>query len=80
MTEQKGYGYIGKNSYKEKDNQPDYRGKITVEDKNYDVAGWIKQGNHGKFISVAVNEPYKKTDSGDFQSPPPETEEEDVPF
>jgi hypothetical protein len=36
--------------------QPDYEGRIVVNHKQYRVAGWIKAGAKGKFLSLALKE------------------------
>ena len=47
-------GMIYKNDQKERDNHPDYKGKITVDGRDYWLSGWVKEGQRGKFISLAV--------------------------
>lgn len=37
---------------KENDKQPDYRGEIMLDGKVYKLAGWIKDGKSGKFLSL----------------------------
>ena len=39
---------------KKADNQPDYKGKINVGGKDYDLAGWVKQGKKGPFLAGTV--------------------------
>lgn len=34
------------NQYKQTENQPDYKGKATVDGKEYKVAGWRKKGKN----------------------------------
>jgi uncharacterized protein (DUF736 family) len=46
---------------KKADNQPDYKGKINVGGKDYDLAGWVKQGKSGQFLSLKVSEPFQPT-------------------
>lgn len=53
-------GIIFKNSYKEKDSQPDYKGEIVVNGKDFEIALWVKEGQKGKFFSVKISEPYVK--------------------
>ena len=35
-------------------NWPDYKGQITIGGKSFWLAGWIKDGQRGKFLSLAV--------------------------
>ena len=44
------------NDRKEKENHPDYNGKINVEGKEYYLKGWKKVAKSGvNFLSLAVN-------------------------
>ena len=70
-----GNGFLGKNDYKKKDNQPDYTGKCTVNTEEYRIAGWIMEKGGRKYISLAFNEP--KPDSPRPQDNPVE---DDIPF
>ena len=60
-----GSGTLFINDYKENANHPDYKGELkTLDGKVYEVAGWVKQGQKGDFISLNIQEPYVKKDSG----------------
>jgi len=48
---------------KKADNQPDWKGKVNVNGKDMEVAGWVKEGKNGKYISLSFKEPYKKTNN-----------------
>jgi hypothetical protein len=62
--EKEGFGGLFKNSYKEKESQPDYKGTIMIDGKVLKLAGWNKEyGTEGKTrISLAVDtfEPKKQ--------------------
>lgn len=59
-----GQGTIFKNSKKEKETQPDYRGEIiTPSGEKLEIALWVKEGKKGKFFSAAIKEPYKKEET-----------------
>lgn len=53
-------GMLRKNQKKEKDNHPDYRGKINVDGVEYWLSAWIKVGREGtklageKYMSLSV--------------------------
>ena len=56
-------GAIFKNDNKKTDNHPDYKGKVLVNNKEMEVALWLKTSAKGlKFFSVSFNEPYIKND------------------
>lgn len=53
-------GAIFKNE-KTKETQPDYKGKLNVQGKDFDVSGWIRTSKDGKsFLSLKIQEPFKK--------------------
>lgn len=56
FTQKDGSGIFFKNNRKTKETQPDYTGSITVDGKKRSIAGWIKQGKKGPFMSLAVKE------------------------
>ena len=44
-----------------KETQPDYKGKLNVQGKDFDVSGWIRTSKDGKsFLSLKIQEPFKK--------------------
>jgi len=47
-------GILFKNDKKEKDSHPDYKGSITVDGEEYWLSAWIKRGERGTFMSLAV--------------------------
>jgi hypothetical protein len=65
-----GQGMIFKNTKKEKESQPEYRGEIkTPSGELLEISLWVKEGKNGKFFSASIKPPYKK----DEQLPPAET-------
>lgn len=54
-------GAIFKNDKKTADNQPDYRGKINVDGKEWEISLWIKESNKGlKYFNASIKEPWVK--------------------
>lgn len=49
-------GYLYPNN-KSNDRQPDYRGKLSVEGKDFLVSGWIREKDGEKMISLALTDP-----------------------
>lgn len=47
-------GALFKIDRKEKPSHPDYNGSITVNGVEYWLSAWIKTGQKGKFMSLAV--------------------------
>mgnify|MGYP003662405144 CR=1 FL=1 len=61
-----GFGSIFKNDYKDKESQPDYKGKIMLQDgTEQQIALWIKEGANGKFFSASLSDVYVKPDPTD---------------
>lgn len=48
-------GVLFKNDRKDKPNHPDYRGDVTINGVTYSLSSWIKTGQKGKFMSLAVS-------------------------
>ena len=67
MEQRDNSGVLFKNDRKEKENQPDYRGKCMVNGMPMDISAWIKQGQSGKFMSFAFSEPYPQDQRTDSQ-------------
>lgn len=64
-------GSLFENNYKERDNQPDMTGKLVIDDKTYQVAGWKNQTkNGGEYIKISVSddEPQRRPDSQSYKS------------
>lgn len=78
-----GQGTIFKNTRKEKETQPEYRGEIkTPNGELFEISLWVKDGQKGKYFSAAVKEPYNKpVDNNPSPTPPiPESDVDDLPF
>jgi uncharacterized protein (DUF736 family) len=83
-------GAIFKNDKKTADNQPDYRGKINVEGKEFEISLWVKESKlvNKKYFSAAIKEPWVapapapvlQNTSDKIKSAADELFEDDLPF
>ena len=61
METKKNTGAIFKNDKKTAETHPDYKGKVTVNGKEMEVALWLKTSQAGKkYFSATFQEPYVK--------------------
>lgn len=77
-----GFGSLFKNTKKEKDSQPDYRGDAcTPKGEQVRLAGWIKKDKNGaSYLSLKVEEPREQQDQAP-QKPRGRSDMDDsVPF
>lgn len=74
-----GQGTIFKNSKKENEKHPDYRGEILTPDGiKYEISLWVKEGKSGKFFSCSIKEPYVKPEVK--EKPVSKVNPDDMPF
>jgi hypothetical protein len=80
--EDAGHGALFKNDKKEKPSHPDYRGDCTIEGRKFWMSAWIKEGQKGKYMSVAF-----RPAEGEAAKPKPKPQvkaagkaDDDVPF
>tara|TARA_Y100001951_G_scaffold69173_1_gene56095 strand:- start:240 stop:491 length:252 start_codon:yes stop_codon:yes gene_type:complete len=59
-----GRGSLFKNTYKDKDTQPDLRGTMTdLQGKEFEISAWEGQTQAGDYkLSIQMSEPYQKTE------------------
>lgn len=62
-------GALFKNDRKQKENHPDYTGKIDVNGTEYQLSGWIKQGKKGKFLSLSVKPAQERREPASRNTP-----------
>jgi uncharacterized protein (DUF736 family) len=88
MEQKQNSGAIFKNDKKTAENQPDYRGKINVDGREWEISLWVKEGQKaGKYFSAAIKEPWVKPDEV-YQAPAKpvqtnlmnETDDDGLPF
>ena len=70
-------GILFKNTFKKSEKQPDYTGTIVIDDEEFGLAAWIKDGKKGKFMSLGVT---RKDGEKAQAKPKPEPEDDDLPF
>lgn len=75
-------GTLFRNSKKQEgDKLPDYNGTIKVDGVEKQIAGWVRQGAKGTFLSLKISEPYKKPEVLNAKVIQPKTEDSDgLPF
>lgn len=71
-----------KNTFKEKDTQPDYKGDGKDLDGNdIEISAWLKDGKNGKFMSCKISPPFKKAEAKPSAKPAaPDDLDSDIPF
>jgi uncharacterized protein (DUF736 family) len=73
-------GAIFKNN-KTKDTQPDYRGKVKVNDKEMEISLWFKESQTGtKYFSASFQEPFVKPTTTEPNVKINNISENDLPF
>jgi hypothetical protein len=53
-------GVLFQNDYKTADKHPDWKGKIDINGKEYELAAWKRAGRNGEFLSLSVSEPRER--------------------
>ena len=77
MEQKNNTGAIFKNENKTTDKHPEYKGKVLVNNKEMEIALWVKTSAKGvKFFSVSLSEPFVKSQ---LQNKPLEINN-DLPF
>ena len=63
------------------DKAPAYKGKINVCGAEYELAAWVKTGKSGqKFMSLKVQEPFKKDSQKARPASTTPFDDQDIPF
>ena len=60
-----GFGSLFKNDRKEKENQPDYKGRGILENgEDFEIAAWLRDSANGqKYMSLKIGKPQPKKDT-----------------
>jgi len=74
-----GRGSLFKNSYKDKDTQPDYKGTMTdLAGNEFEVSAWNGTTQAGDFkMSLQISEPYVKKEGATAEA---SEEKDNLPF
>jgi hypothetical protein len=71
-------GVLFKNDRKESEKHPDYKGYLTVNNQEFWLSAWIKEGKTGKYMGLAIS---PKEDYQPKQAPKKASiADEDLPF
>lgn len=49
-----GQGALFRNTRKSSENSPDYTGSALIGGVEHRIAGWLKEGKSGKFLSLSI--------------------------
>lgn len=61
MEQKDNTGVIFKNDYKEKDSQPDYKGRAMIDGVEKDLALWLNESKNGsQYLSIKFSKKYVK--------------------
>lgn len=61
-----GQGTLFKNDKDGNEKRPDYRGELKLlSGETVKLAGWIKQGAKGSFLSISIDKPREQSGGGD---------------
>jgi hypothetical protein len=79
-SEDAGHGALFKNDKKEKPSHPDYRGDCTIKGRKFWMSAWIKEGQKGKYMSVAFRPAEEEAKPKPSVKPKVTAVADDVPF
>lgn len=64
MAQREMSGAIFREQEKKSERAPDYTGSCLINGQELRIAGWIKEGRSGKFMSLAFSEPRNHQQGG----------------
>lgn len=65
-----GKGSLERVEQKRSEKSPDFKGRITIEGKEYWLSGWDRDGRNGPFISLSVEPKLARDYPGASRNPP----------
>lgn len=77
MAKRDNSGTLGANKRKEKDTHPSHTGTCMVDGVEYWISAWIKEGDSGRFFSLAFK---KKEPRGASSTAPKTSGDSEIPF
>lgn len=83
MEQKNNTGAIFKNDKKTAENQPEYRGKMMVDGKEWEISLWVRESQASglKYFSAAIKEPYvKPTEAAAVQTSKQDESDDGMPF
>ena len=81
MSKYDNSGSVSKNLRKEKDTQPDIKGKATIAGVEYWIDGWQKESETGKWYSLSFKPKDAKPEAKAAAKPPTNDPDDDsIPF
>ena len=78
-----GNGYLSPNKYKKTDSQPGYTGKLTFNGVEYQLAGFLKENENGKYFSLSVTQKIEgdnRQKEQSYQAPERDSDDDQIPF
>lgn len=79
MREVTNAGALFRQTEKRSEKAPDYTGKLNVDGTEYRLAGWLRDGRNGKFLSLKVSLAEERIAKSGRREDPPQDESE-IPF
>ena len=74
-------GVLFREREKKSDKAPDFKGKLNVEGKEYEIAGWTRTSKAGNnFLSLKVSEPWKGREQQKSEEAPRADFDDGIPF
>jgi len=75
-----GQGSLFKNDKGDNASRPDYTGNILIGGVEKRIAGWVKKGQKGSFLSLQISDKRDKQNQGQPQHEPGAPDINDLPF
>jgi len=73
-------GILFTNDKKGNEKAPDYSGRIFFGDEEKQLAGWIREGKKGKFLSLKVSDKYNSGQSQGYSQQSGSNNTDEPPF